>query len=194
MQRLAEWLAERLAEWLAAISARLGSVDVALTGALTIPEHRRTPRRVALAIAHTGDSAVWAGLLVVAWFAGGLAWRAPVLLAAAGLVAAEIAVVLIKMVFRRSRPAGTDGRIYRRYDPYSFPSGHAARAAILAILSGGFTPLPVFVAILVWGPVMLLSRIAIGIHYVLDVVAGIALGIGLTYVITGTLSGVVRQL
>jgi undecaprenyl-diphosphatase len=178
----------------AGMLARLGSLDAALTAALTIPEDRRTPRLIALAVAHTGDSPVWAALLVFAWLAGGAAWRAPVILGAVGLVAAEIAVVVVKTVFKRPRPAGRDGRIYRRYDPYSLPSGHAARAAMLAILSGALSPLPVFIVIMAWAPVMLVSRIAIGIHYVLDVVAGIALGIGLTYALTAALGGVVRQL
>ncbi len=174
--------------------ARLGSLDAALSAALTIPEERRVARLAVLGVAHTGDSPVWAVLLVLAWFAGGEPWRVPVIMGAIGLVAAEIAVVLIKMIFKRPRPAGTDGRIYRRYDPYSLPSGHAARAAMLAILSGTFSPLPVFIAIMVWGPVMLVSRIAIGIHYVLDVVAGIAVGIGLTYALMAALGGLVRQL
>jgi undecaprenyl-diphosphatase len=174
--------------------SRLGSADAALTSALTIPEERRAYRRVALAAAHSGDSVVWAGLLVLAWLVGGRPWHAPALLAAAGLIVAEVAVVLVKMAFKRPRPAGTDGRVYRRYDPYSFPSGHAARAAMLAILSGTLVPLPIFIAILVWSPIMLLSRIAVGIHYVLDVIAGIALGVALTYAVTAALSGVVSQL
>jgi membrane-associated phospholipid phosphatase len=38
-----------------------------------------------------------------------------------------------------------------------------------------------FFAILAWSPFMVLSRIAIGIHYVFDVVAGAVMGALLTW-------------
>jgi undecaprenyl-diphosphatase len=104
-------------------------------------------------------------------------------MAAIGIVATEVFTVIIKAMMRRQRPAGDYGKFYRRTDPYSFPSGHAARAAMLCILSASLGPLPAFIVIVFWGPIMVFSRIAIGIHYVLDVLAGIALGVLLTCII-----------
>jgi membrane-associated phospholipid phosphatase len=174
------------------IVSRLTTFDAAASAALTIPETRRVPRMAALLFAHTGDSPVLAVLLLGAWFLAGKQWRASVLLTVIGLLLAQIVTAGIKAAFKRSRPRGTEGKIYRRYDPYSFPSGHAARAAMVCILSVMFAPLPVLVAVLVWSPIMLLSRIAIGIHYVFDVVAGAVLGAALTYVTVFAVGNLVK--
>jgi undecaprenyl-diphosphatase len=161
--------------------ARLSAVDQSLTSALTLPARLRRAQLAALALAHSGDSPVWGVLVVAAWFLGGdHDWKVRAVVCAIGLVVVEVAVVGLKMVFRRRRPPGELGRIYRRADPYSFPSGHAARAALLCILAWQLGPVAALAAIAVWSPVMVLSRIAVGIHYVLDVVAGIILGCGLT--------------
>ena len=44
-------------------------------------------------------------------------------------------------------------------------------------------PAAAFIAIVLWSPLMVFSRIAIGIHYVLDVIAGGLLGAILTLVL-----------
>ena len=54
---------------------------------------------------------------------------------------------------------------------------------MLCILAFQLGPVAAFIAIAVWSPFMVVSRIAIGIHYVLDVLAGIALGCMLTAVV-----------
>jgi membrane-associated phospholipid phosphatase len=126
---------------------------------------------------------IWIALLAAAWLLGGDTWKLRALLGFAGLALVEIVVVGIKMIVRRRRPAGTDGMIYRKTDPYSFPSGHAARAMLLSLLAFRLGPVPVFIAIVAWSPVMVISRIAIGIHYALDVVAGAILGGLLTIIL-----------
>jgi undecaprenyl-diphosphatase len=135
---------------------------------------------VALVLAHSGDSLIWGALCAAAWFLGGHEWKVRALTCAVGLVVMEAAVIVLKVIVRRRRPPGDLGRIYRRTDPYSFPSGHAARAAMLCILAASLGPATAFSAIAFWSPIMVFSRIAIGIHYVLDVVAGVFLGWGIT--------------
>ena len=164
----------------AGLRERLQSIDEALTAPLTLPPRRSAAQLVALGLAHSGDSFVWVGLLAAAWFLGDERWKARALVAFAGLVLAEIVVIAIKMLFRRGRPPGKEGKIYRKVDPYSFPSGHAARATMLSLLALQLGPMAAFVAILCWSPFMILSRVAIGIHYVFDVIAGILLGGALT--------------
>ncbi len=161
----------------------LASLDASATEALTLPEKNRALRLLALLAAHSGDSPVWAVVFAAVWFLGNKDLRPLVILGVAGMVAVEMVVVLVKMSVRRQRPKGNLGGIYRRTDPYSFPSGHAARASMLAILSGLYWPFPVLAGVLIWAPVMLLSRIAIGVHYVMDILAGLALGAGLTFAI-----------
>jgi membrane-associated phospholipid phosphatase len=171
----------------AGLWARLQLIDQALTGPLTLPSEQKVPQALALALAHSGDSYIWGGLAAAAWFLGAPEWKTWALTTFIGLALAEIIVIAIKMIIRRRRPPGTAGRIYRKADPFSFPSGHAARAAMLCLLAGQLAPPVAFIVIAVWSPFMVLSRIAIGIHYVFDVVAGAVLGCILTAVLVAAM-------
>jgi membrane-associated phospholipid phosphatase len=164
----------------AGLWGRLLAIDQALTRLLTLPRERRVLHFFALGLAHSGDGPIWVGLAAAAWLLGDSRWKARAVVVFAGLVLAEIAVIIVKMLFRRQRPPGGSGMIYRKADPYSFPSGHAARATMLCIIAGQLGPLPAFIVILLWSPFMVLSRVGIGIHYVFDVLAGIFLGWVLT--------------
>jgi undecaprenyl-diphosphatase len=97
-----------------------------------------------------------------------------VLASIAGLAAS---VLLIKLVVRRRRPEGEWGAIYRNTDPHSFPSGHAARAILLAVLAVAWGPWWLAAVLLPWAPLVALSRVAMGLHYLSDVVAGAVLGL-----------------
>lgn len=167
----------------AGIRERIRAIDRLLTTPLVLPEATRAARLIARGFAHSGDMPVWIALLAAAWFLGDDAWKTRALVTAAGLALVEVVVIGIKMIIRRQRPAGTDGMIYRRTDPFSFPSGHAARAVLLSLLACRMGPAAAFVVIVAWGPVMVLSRIAIGIHYVLDVAAGALVGVVLTFIL-----------
>jgi membrane-associated phospholipid phosphatase len=167
----------------AGLWARLHTIDHALTGLLTLPRQRRVFNFFALGLAHSGDGPVWVGLVAAAWLLGDERWKARAVVTFAGLVLAEIVVVAVKMVFRRQRPAGGSGMIYRKADPFSFPSGHAARATMLCAIAWQLGPMAAFIALLAWSPLMVLSRIAIGIHYVFDVIAGVLMGWVLTVIL-----------
>jgi len=173
--------------------ARLQVIDENLTGPLTL-RGSRVAQFLALCLAHSGDSFIWAGLTVAAWFLGDRTWKTRAVITFAGLALAEIVVIGLKMIIRRKRPPGTSGMIYRKADPYSFPSGHAARAALLSLLAWQLGPLAAFVAIVAWSPVMVLSRIAIGIHYVFDVIGGVLLGGVLTAVVLAVASAVIARM
>jgi undecaprenyl-diphosphatase len=162
---------------------RIRSIDASLTAPLILPQTPRTARVVALGLAHSGDMPIWIALLAAAWFLGDEAWKLRALVTFGGLALVEVVVIGIKMVVRRRRPEGTDGMIYRKTDPFSFPSGHAARAVLLSLLSLRMGPAAAFIAIVAWSPLMVISRIAIGIHYVLDVAAGALLGALLTAIV-----------
>jgi len=89
--------------------------------------------------------------------------------------------ILLNEVFARMRPpllAGTPA-----YDTYSFPSGHAAGATLVygvlaAYLASRF-PRPRPRALIIAGAILMValvcfSRLVLGVHYVSDVVAGVA--------------------
>jgi membrane-associated phospholipid phosphatase len=164
----------------AGLRERIRAIDAALTAPLVLPQSPRAARIAALGLAHSGDMPLWIVLLGAAWLLGDETWKLRALVTFAGLALVEVVVIGVKWMVRRRRPAGTDGMIYRKTDPYSFPSGHAARAVLLSLLAYRLGPLPAFIVIVAWSPFMVISRIAIGIHYALDVVAGAALGALLT--------------
>lgn len=155
--------------------------DRGATDRLTLSPRHVGLREAAKLLAHSGDVYVWGALLVAAWFLGGKEWKAPAAALAIGLVAVEAVVVLVKTVVRRPRPEGDWGRVYRRLDPFSFPSGHAARAVMLCLLAFRMCPWWVSVPVLVWSPFMVWSRVAMGIHYVSDALGGFLIGAGITW-------------
>ena len=48
-------------------------------------------------------------------------------------------VLVVKFAIRRRRPEG-ESASYRATDPHSFPSGHAARTFLIAVLASGVGP------------------------------------------------------
>ena len=126
--------------------------------------------------AHSGDSWFWlAGLLISLVLFPSRRPLATFLIAA--ILGLAVIVMVIKFTVRRSRPPGDWGAVYRNTDPHSFPSGHAARAsllAVIAVLTG-----PVWIAVLmgIWAILVSLSRVLTAMHYFSDIVAGILLGI-----------------
>src|SRR5678810_1059321 len=86
-------------------------------------------------------------------------------------------VLIIKFSIRRKRPEGNWGQIYRYTDPHSFPSGHAARAFLIATIASGLGPAWLAIALWVWAPLVAFARVAMGVHYLSDILAGSLLGI-----------------
>jgi len=86
-------------------------------------------------------------------------------------------VTALKFSIRRRRPEGEWGAIYRSTDPHSFPSGHAARAALLAVSSLVWGPSWLGALLVLWAPIVSLARVAMGLHYLSDVIAGATLGV-----------------
>ena len=130
-------------------------------------------------LAHSGDSWFWLAALFVIWLFTFTrqAWHVKTALMATGILVLAVLVLAIKFSVRRSRPPGEWGAIYRNTDPHSFPSGHAARAAMLAVLALGLGPVWFAILILIWVPLVSLARIAMGLHYLSDVLAGLILGV-----------------
>jgi len=159
---------------------RLLAVDKRWTEALRLQSPQRGLRAAAAILAHSGDSWFWgAGLVLLIW-RGDVdqrAWGIQLLLAIAGLAAVVLA---IKFIFRRRRPQGEWGSIYRMTDPHSFPSGHAARAFLIAALVVTWGPAWLVPIIVLWAPLVALARVAMGLHYLSDIVGGALLGLAAT--------------
>lgn len=134
-------------------------------------------RRIAIVLAHSGDSWFWLAGLGLLWLTAPEPWKAWAARVGISILALAVIVLVIKFRVRRERPAGEWGAIYRRSDPHSFPSGHAARAAMLAVLAFGWGPLWLAVLLLLWTPLVSLARVWMGLHYPTDVAAGMVIGL-----------------
>ena len=142
--------------------------------------------RLALLGAHLGDSWLW--VLIAAWF-----WRQAhqrqqgqrrklILTWVVSVIVTTGVTLFIKRQVRRERP-GSGHLLYGAGpDVHSFPSGHAARLSSIAMWSHLLLPYGGWLA---WPLLFFVSwcRVAIGIHYAGDVVAGTVVGsaIGLLF-------------
>ena len=133
-------------------------------------------RRLAIVLAHSGDSWLLLPLLGLLWWFGQGPWKALAQAMILGVVLTALVVFVIKLSVRRNRPQGEWGHIYRNTDPHSFPSGHAARAMLLAVMAIGLGPLWLGLLLLVWAPLVGMARVAMGVHYPSDVAAGMLVG------------------
>jgi len=139
---------------------------------------RRWTRGALSIIARSGDSLADFPLLALWWYLqSAFAFRGTAFRTAAAALAATLVATGAKYLFRRKRPEGDWGGIYRRTDPHSFPSGHAARTMAIAAstLAAGIGP-AVGGALLLWSLAVGISRVALGVHHASDVLAGWALG------------------
>ncbi len=134
-------------------------------------------RNIARFLAHSGDSWFWLIGLVIIFLGGNQDWRRLTGFMAVGIFLTALAVFAIKFSVRRQRPAGEWGAVYRKTDPHSFPSGHAARATMLAVVALGMGPAWLGWTLAAWAPLVILARVMMGVHYLSDVLAGAILGI-----------------
>ena len=152
-------------------------LDARLSDQLRVAEKPGPLRNFAAFLAHSGDSWFWGAALVILWFMSNSAWKEWAVVEFVGISGLAVLVMTIKFIVRRKRPEGEWGGIYRNTDPHSFPSGHAARAFLIAIIASAFVPAWLVIVFWVWAPLVSLARVAMGVHYVSDVLAGAVVGV-----------------
>jgi membrane-associated phospholipid phosphatase len=162
---------------------RVLEFDRQASGRLRLTPNQSSPLWwLAAILAHSGDSWYWMAGLVLIWLIGSPEWRFRAAVLSISIVIQALVVFAFKFTIRRSRPAGEWGAVYRNTDPHSFPSGHATRAFVLLALFAGLGPMPVFLFMLAWAPMVSLARVMTGVHYISDVLAGLALGLAFGWV------------
>jgi membrane-associated phospholipid phosphatase len=152
-------------------------LDARLSARLRLAEKPGVLRGLAIVLAHSGDSWFWGAALVVLWWLGDTFWKEWALSMLLAISVLVVVVMSLKFIIRRRRPEGEWGSIYRNTDPHSFPSGHAARAFLIAVMATGMGPPGLAACLWIWAPLVSLARVAMGVHYLSDVVAGLVLGI-----------------
>ena len=157
--------------------AHVLTVDTKWTSRLVLSADAKLLQSVTKFISHSCDSWYWLIGLGLIGLLGEPEMRLQAAFWACAILGMAGVVFLIKALFHRPRPEGEWGKIYRIADPHSFPSGHAARAMMLAVLSTQSGSGWVIAGFILWALLVGLSRIALKLHYLLDVVAGWLLGI-----------------
>jgi undecaprenyl-diphosphatase len=168
---------------------KLLELDARLSAQLRVAERPGILRSVAAFLAHSGDSWFWWGALGLLWWRGTPDWKDWSQTILLSIIALAVVVLSIKFLVRRQRPAGEWGGFYRKTDPHSFPSGHAARAILIAVLVTGLGPAWLIAVLWLWAPLVCLARVVMGVHYLSDILAGMLTGLlagaGILMVIAG---------
>ncbi|XP_061389573.1 polyisoprenoid diphosphate/phosphate phosphohydrolase PLPP6 [Musca vetustissima] len=96
-----------------------------------------------------------------------------------GLIFDIVVIAVMKAAFRRRRPTACNDMMQLGPDKFSFPSGHASRAVFVALFFILLSPISViwWMPLMAWCCAVCLSRIIIQRHYILDVVAGMFVGL-----------------
>jgi membrane-associated phospholipid phosphatase len=124
------------------------------------------------------------------------AWRARVIFSIVTTIVAWLASDAIKNVFMRSRP---EYWILHHETTWSYPSGHAMFAVVVYGLWSYYiatSPLPrplrgvLSTLVALWGLGVIWSRLALGAHYVTDLVGGVLFGITLLAIAAAIAGGV----
>lgn len=125
-----------------------------------------------------GDGWLWiaVGLVVLVW---GGSDRLPALEAGFLAVGAGLGgFFILKRMTGRERPCALETHCWADLlppDRFSFPSGHTITAFAVAVAIGGYYP-SLLIGLLFCALSVAASRILLGLHYLSDVLAGIAIG------------------
>lgn len=146
---------------------------------------------LARTLSRTGDGLWYPTAILLASFAVPERFFELIFQACVGFAFHLVAYTQIKQRVRRPRPfqaalAGERPTVLP-LDEYSFPSGHSASAAFLAILLCSYVPMLAWVAI-PWVLGVSWSRYRLGVHYLSDLVGGWALGL-VSALVTQLISG-----
>jgi undecaprenyl-diphosphatase len=163
------------------------SLDVLLSQKLSIPQNSGW-WQLARVIAHAGDGPYIFGALglvyLLAWLRQDELLLQTVITVAMIVFTAILMNTFLKFFIRRARPRLPGEFVMFPLDAYSFPSGHSTRMAALSIGTLFFCPeLGWALLALTFG--IAFTRVAVGVHYLSDILAGLGLGavvawIGLT--------------
>ena len=160
---------------------RLQDFDRRATTRLRAIPAGRAARAALSLVAHSGDSAVLVPALALLWWAGRFSRGSPAVPLAISYLASVLVTAALKFSVRRRRPEGEWGAVYRKTDPHSFPSGHASRTIALTAIVFALDAVLAGVLLAAWSLAVGFARIALGVHYLLDILAGhlVGLAVGL---------------
>ena len=121
---------------------------------------------------------LWFAIAALPWLAGASHGARTFVFVAGSVLVTEWITYAVKLVVGRRRPAAVDPTLGGHIPlprSHSFPSSHASMGMVGLLTMGSLYPawipaLALLVALLCF------SRVYLGVHYLLDVLAGVALG------------------
>lgn len=157
---------------------RLAMLDAAATVRANRALAHRGAHALFRAASRLGDGILWYALMALVLVAEGPRGLVPIAhMVAVGALGLAI-YKWLKMRTARPRPYQVHAAIRLGADPldaFSFPSGHTLHAAAFGILFTAYYPL-LGVVVLPFATLVAASRLALGLHYPSDVLAGAAIG------------------
>ena len=173
----------------------LSGLDERYSARAALSEEQLSKRHPLFWLAHTGahlgDSVLWLLVTLFLWrqSRGDRQKRKALTGWALSFAGGVLGTLLVKPVVRRPRPGGSGRFLYRGgADAHSFPSGHGVRCGVILTWASVFwldagKLAPLLVLWISW------ARVALNIHYIGDIAAGLLLGVGLSRIIRGRASG-----
>jgi undecaprenyl-diphosphatase len=136
-----------------------------------------------LAATRLGDGWLWYGMAAAVLLFGGPLRFAAVAAGATAGVAGVALFLTMKRLASRKRPCAIEPHCWATLlppDQFSFPSGHAITAFAMTVTVAQFYP-HLFPPVLFCACSIAASRVVLGLHFLSDVLVGVAVGSGLGY-------------
>ena len=146
---------------------------------------------IMLMITLYGREIFWPIVLIMLFIFGGKIGKKTAVIAAISMILLMPLVSVIKDVIDRPRPNISEVETFPvSADTFSFPSGHATivsagLATVSIMFRGNVKRTILFVGLAFEAALVCFSRIYVGVHYPLDVVGGILLGTGFSFLLVG---------
>jgi undecaprenyl-diphosphatase len=154
------------------------SMELRIVERLVEHARRRRLTEVARAITRAGDGWLYSASAAFLLAVYSRYWRSLVA-AALSIAIAFLIYPPLKRLIGRARPCDADEQLADALPPldrHSFPSGHAMTAAAFGIPFAVAAPVPGLAIVALGCALVSWSRLALGHHYLSDVVAGTLLG------------------
>ncbi len=153
--------------------------------------HSSTFNKLMIWLTEYGREVFWVVVIVLLFIFGGWSGKKTAIVIVISILVLIPLGTITKDIISRLRPAipKSDFLIAADRD-YSFPSGHAvivsAGAAVaLALFRDTYRKLAISVLLAIEATLVCISRVYVGGHYPLDVIGGILLGVGVSFIFVG---------